>query len=100
MAKALYWYHKAAEQGSIQAQCDVGFLYQYGEGISKDVTKAVKWYRKAAEEDNRFALYYLGLCYQNGKGVSKDMTMAVKLYRRAAELGFNLPTEALELLED
>ena len=100
MAKALYWYHKAAEQGSIQAQCDVGFLYQYGEGISKDVTKAVKWYRKAAEEDNRFALYYLGLCSQNGKGVSKDMTMAVKLYRRAAELGFNLPTEALELLED
>jgi TPR repeat protein len=44
------WYRKAAEQGDAFAQNNLGYMYQYGYGVTKDYAEAVKWYRKAAEQ--------------------------------------------------
>ena len=79
---------KAAEQGYATAQCNLGYCYQYGQGVDKDETEAVKWYRKAAEQGYATAQCNLGYCYKYGHGVDKDETEAVKWYRKAAEQSY------------
>jgi TPR repeat protein len=76
-----------AEQGDVDAQYNIGWLYRNGKGVLKDYKEAVKWYRKAAEQGDAFAQGNLGVMYANGKGVLKDYKEAVKWYRKAAEQG-------------
>ncbi len=86
-SRAVYWYRKAAEQGNAYAQFNLGYCYQYGNGVTKDYAEAVKWYQKAAEQGNAYAQFNLGLCYEQGDGVTTSITEAVKWYRKAAEQG-------------
>ena len=79
---------KAAEQGNVSAQCDLGLAYAKGlHGIAKDESKAVMWYRKAAEQGDAEAQNNLGIMYTNGNGVTKDDTQVVKWFRKATEQG-------------
>lgn len=80
-------YFKAAEQGDIKAQVDLGMAYEKGKGITKDETQAALWFRKAAERGNPLAQDILGYLYANGKGVVKDKVQTVIWYRKAAEQG-------------
>ena len=57
--KAVYWYKKSAEQGYTMAQYKLGYIYDYGQGVSKDLEKAVYWYKKAAENGDSAAIYRL-----------------------------------------
>lgn len=47
---AAQWYRKAAEQGSMLAQLNLGLRYTIGQGVTKDYAEAAKWYRKAADQ--------------------------------------------------
>ena len=69
-------------------QNNLGYNYQFGKGVKKDLTKAIYWYRKAANQGYAMAQYNLGVCYANGRGVAQDYTEAVKWYRKAAEQGY------------
>jgi TPR repeat protein len=46
LPEAVKWYLKAAEQGSLQAQWNLGLCYDEGEGVQIDKLEAIKWYRK------------------------------------------------------
>ena len=85
--EAVKWYRKAAEQGQVNAQHNLGWCYYNGKGVSQSYYEAVKWYRKAAEQGHADAQCNLGLCYENGYGVSQSWSEAVKWYRKAAEQG-------------
>ena len=80
-------YRRAAEQGLVLAQSNLGKLYYYGLGVQKDLSEAVKWYRRAAEQGHAEAQNALGNCYFEGEGVSKDYSESVKWYRKAAGQG-------------
>ena len=80
-------YRKAAEDGDVNAQYNLGSCYENGEGVAKDQVEAVKWFYKAAEQGHPEAQYNLGLCYEFGKGVTADLAEAVKWFRKAAEQG-------------
>jgi TPR repeat protein len=42
--QAMIWYKKAAEQGHLQAQYNLGWCYQYSKSIDKrDMNKAIHW---------------------------------------------------------
>ena len=86
-AKAVEWYRIAAEQGYADAQCNIGHMYDMGEGVTQDDAEAVRWYRKAAEQGNAYAQCYLGDMYKYGQGVTQDDAEAVRWYRKAAEQG-------------
>src|SRR3989442_13689308 len=60
-----------AEQGNVDAQFDLGFMYQNGDGVPKDSAQAAQWYRKAAEQGMEGAQNNLGLRYRMGNGVRK-----------------------------
>ena len=49
---ALMWYRKSAGQGNLAGERNLGFLFQYGLGVDKDLDTAIKWYRRSAEQGN------------------------------------------------
>ena len=40
---AIKWYTLAAEQGHDSAQFELGFIYDFGTGVSKNPHAAIKW---------------------------------------------------------
>jgi len=85
--EAVKWFRKAAEQGYAEAQNNLGYCYEYGQGVEKNLAEAVSWYRKAAEQGHAAAQTNLGGCYKQGYGVEQNFTEAVSWYRKAAEQG-------------
>ena len=47
-AKAIEWYLKAVEEGSVVAQYNLGLKYANGEGVEKDYVTAHMWYNVAS----------------------------------------------------
>ena len=82
---------KAAEQGDVTAQFNLGNMYArrayMGEGAPKDFTEAAKWYRKAAEQGHAEAQRVLGRMYAEGDGVPEDYVEAYMWFNIAAAHG-------------
>ena len=87
MVVAAQWWTKGAEQGNAEAQYNLAFMYDYGEGVAEDDKQAVYWYTKAAEQGFARAQYNLAFMYDNGEGVAEDDKQAVYWYTKAAEQG-------------
>ena len=85
--EALKWFRKAADQGHVEAQYWVGYMYSYGIGMPENSAEALKWYRKAADQGHIEAQSRIGDMYCNGDGVPENTAEAVKWYRRAAKQG-------------
>jgi TPR repeat protein len=47
-AEALKWYRLAAQQGSADAQSNLGLMYYNGQGVVQDYAKAHSWLNLAA----------------------------------------------------
>ena len=97
--EAAKWYRKAAEQGFVMAQYDLGVCYRDGRGVTKDPAEAAQWFRKAAEQGDAKAEYYLGACYMNGEGVAKDYVEADKWFRLAGHQDVADAKKNLSLIE-
>mgnify|MGYP003517569551 FL=1 len=54
-SKAAEWYLKAAEQGYVKAQFNLGNMYYTGRGVKRDYQEARKWWKNAAEQGNERA---------------------------------------------
>ncbi|NOT21749.1 MAG: sel1 repeat family protein [Nitrospiraceae bacterium] len=80
--------HSLAEQGNVEAQFNLGLLYDQGRGLPKDKTAALRWYRRAAMQGDMFAQNALGDNYWEGTGAPKDDREAVRWWRLAADKGF------------
>jgi TPR repeat protein len=78
---------KAAEQGDVEAQFNLGLFYFNGQGVPQDYAQAAVWYRKAAEQGNGRAQSALGQLYFYGQGVSQDYVQSATWFRKAAEQG-------------
>ena len=84
-----------AELGDVEAQYNLGVLYDEGAGVEQDLAVAANWYRKAAEQGFIDAQTNLGTMYYYGQGVARDYHEATKWFRLAADQG---DTEASEYL--
>ena len=78
---------RAAELGNIISMSNLGWHYQYGNGVGQDYEKAFSFYKKAADSGNAWAQRKTGICYEEGIGVEQDMAEAVNWYLKAAEQG-------------
>lgn len=76
-----------AELGDVEAQYNLGVMYDEGAGVEQDPTTAASWYRKAAEQGFMDAQTNLGIMYYHGVGVERDYNEALKWFRRAADQG-------------
>ncbi len=87
-----------AEQGDAEAQFNLGYMYDFGQGVTQNYGEAVKWYRRAAEQGHATAQNNLGRSYAKSEGVSKDAAQAVSWFRKAAEQGLALAQSNLGLM--
>jgi TPR repeat protein len=76
-----------ADEGDVDAQHNLGLMYEQGHGVTQDHAVAVSWFRKAADQGFAAAQLSLGVLYENGLGVPQDFTTAVSWYRKAADQG-------------
>lgn len=84
---ALRAWQPLAEKGNVDAQFNLGLLYENGLGVPQDGATAVLWYRRAAEQNDRVAQAYLGEMYAQGLLVPRDDGQALRWFRSAAERG-------------
>lgn len=84
---AAEWWSKAAAQGHVDAQGQLGHLYHNGEGVPKDPVQGNEWWRKAADQGDANAQSNLGVSYSAGLGLPKDQSKAVEWYLKSAMQG-------------
>lgn len=85
--QAFYWYKKAAENGHIEAQLNLGLLYYNEKGVEQSYENAAKWFTLAAEQGDEAAQYDLAGMHYDGEGVEQNYEEAFKWYKLAAEQG-------------
>jgi uncharacterized protein len=78
-ATALRNWKPLAEQGEVEAQDNLGLMYEEGYGVLQDYAEAVRWYRLAGSSNN------LGRMYEQGHGVAQSYVKAHMWYNIAAE---------------
>ena len=54
-AEAMRWYRKAAEQGDVTTQVQLGFMYSKVKGVPQDYVQAHMWYNLAAAQGDKDA---------------------------------------------
>ncbi|MDX1514654.1 MAG: tetratricopeptide repeat protein [Gammaproteobacteria bacterium] len=81
---ALHNWRPLADAGHVDAQFNIGLLYDNGAGVERDPAEAARWYRLAAEAGDATAQAYLAEMYARGQGVEQDLSEAVEWYRKAA----------------
>ena len=86
-ATALRGLRTKAENGNSFWQFTLGYMYESGQGVPKDLDQSVAWYRKAAEQGNASSQHNLGVMYRDGEGVPQDAVQAVVWFRKAADRG-------------
>ena len=86
-SKAMKWYLKAAGKGNAHAQCQIGNMYNYAEGVPVDYSTAIKWYLKAANQGNTEAQRHLGYLYNAGRGVTQSFSKALQWFNKAVANG-------------
>lgn len=77
----------AADAGNGDAQCELGFMYYNGDGVTKNYGTAASWLKKAAAQGDAQAMYMLALMYKYGEGVTKDINQYARYMKAAAENG-------------
>ena len=76
-----------AELGDVEAQFNLGVMYDQGAGVDRSLEKAADWYRKAAEQGFIDAQTNMGIMYFDGQGVPRDHNEASRWFQLAAGQG-------------
>ena len=83
---------KSAKGGDAEAQFQVAYAYEMGDGVAKNYKKAMHWYKLAAKQNHVKAQLSMGYFYHSGMGVSEDYEEAIEWYKLAADQGCLLYT--------
>lgn len=80
---------KLAEQGDMDAQCELGDRYFWGNDVPQNYKLAFDWYLEAAKQGHAGAQYHVAEAYRDGyvEGVPQNYYLAAEWYRDAAEQG-------------
>ena len=77
--------YRSAKLGLVEAQFNLGIMFEDGLGTERNFKKAASWYQRAATSGDERALNNLGNMYWHGKGVSKDKLKAEALFALAVQ---------------
>lgn len=91
-------FQNLAEEGNAIAQCDVGWMYQYGKGRKLSYKDALDWYKKSASQGYARAQNIIGVMYRDGIGCEKSLENAVVMFKAAADQNYARAMYHLALL--
>ncbi len=84
--KAAKWMRRAAEQGYVEAEQDLGGMYMQGSAVQRNIEKALYWLRRAGRKGHACAQTILGFDLLNGSNdVPVNVGEAVEWLHLAAE---------------
>jgi TPR repeat protein len=75
---------RLARAGESDAQMKLGWMYQVGKGVERDLEQAKFWYRSALQTQSPRAEFYLGTVYWNESAFPE----AISWFEKAASKGF------------
>ena len=79
---------RQAEEGNIDAQLTLGYMYLYGkDGVEKNYDKAFKYYNMAAKQNDSVAINNVGSLYFSGIGTPRSLSKAAAMFEKASQLG-------------
>lgn len=93
-------YQNLANNGNIDAQIKLAYMYQQGIYYKKNYKEALNWYQQAANKNNSIAEYALGNMFQIGQGTKRDLGAAKRWYERAAEENYTPAQVALGFINE
>jgi TPR repeat protein len=83
-ADAAKIFESLAQSGYAPAQLQIGYQYEFGEGVPQNAEEAAQWYRKSADQGYAIAQNILGALYENGRGVPEDWVEAARWFSKSA----------------
>lgn len=92
--KAFVIYKELAEEGSIDSQVFLAWMYQNGLGVNKNKEEAFVWFNKAATSGSASAQFYLAKYHAN----QNELDKAIDYYQQAAEKNYSPALFRLGLL--
>ncbi|KAG2206409.1 hypothetical protein INT46_006959 [Mucor plumbeus] len=98
--KAFTYYMQAAEKDYPDALCNVGYLFEKGQGVMLNYEKAFQYYTRGAEKGSNQANQNLGELYMDGKGTSVDLEKAYHHFNIARKGGIKESQEYINILEE
>ncbi len=93
LAEAARRYHRAAEQGHIDAAYRLALIMLRGVGVARDPVGAAGWMYFAAARDHGKAQYEYATLLASGTGIARDEYAALSWYLIAAERNDVSPAE-------
>lgn len=78
---------KAAQQGNVEAQYQLGMRYQYGDDVTLDLNKANQWLAKAARSGDARSQHALAMFYQQYATNVEGAKKALLWEKKAADRG-------------
>lgn len=95
IAAAELWYRRAAQQGHLQAEDNLGLvLFASGQRVG-----AMHYIRRSAARGEARALFLLGTAHFNGDLADRDWPRAYALIQRASETGLSLAASRIAKLD-
>ncbi|MFG1250184.1 tetratricopeptide repeat protein [Xanthobacter flavus] len=95
-AEAIGLLKAAAQQGNRRAQTRLGWAYEAGRGVERDLAQAAVWFSKAATAGDGEAMYALAVMYATGAGQTKDPAAADAWLHKSAATGYAPAMEDLK----
>ena len=86
--EAMLLYQQACDGEDALGCYNLGYLFQYGQGVKQDYAQALTAYQKACDRAYMNGCVSAGWLYENGRGVGHDIVQARKMYKRACDAGF------------
>jgi hypothetical protein len=74
-----------ALSGNLECQYLLGFYYETGHDVKKDIAQAIKWYITAAERGHIQAQFTLGILYSSDEDDCLNYPEAIKWLKLAAK---------------
>lgn len=93
----LAFLQREANAGNLEAQYQLGRMYDLGDKLERDPQKAITWYTSAANQGYDEAQYRLALVYLYGLGTTRNVQKGVDLLTRAAKQNHPVAREMLPI---
>lgn len=84
---AIAAFRELADKGYPAAYFQLGWIHEFGLGVSQDYKEAMRWYRLGADKGQANSLVSLGRLYLDGHGAPKNYKEAFRYFKQASDQG-------------
>jgi len=85
--QGMYWIERSANAGNGYGAFHMGWHYENGHSVAKNLELAIKWYDEGIARGDRASMSALGVLLYYGMGIEENYERSMYLLKRAAVLG-------------